>query len=327
MSFLGAKTETGEVTKQRIQFAEFLDGTPVSLPVATVGGASDGPTLYVQAGLHGDEATGIEICRIFLNEVVPGQVRGRVVAVPVANVPAHLGRTRGFLHEERWMLDVNRIFPGSEAGLLSERIAHVLFHEFLGHADFSVDLHSALDGCVIAPFIYITPDDNKNQTLEMRERLGTAFGTPYLYRRPRDSRLGTSDVSRSISAQADEHSIPMITAEMGESRRVTAEYVPLGVQGLFNVMKAMDMLDGEAQPPSQQRTFNDITLIHANRGGGLRLNVGIGDVVGKGQEIGDVVDVFGEPIETLTSPVEGFVLRKMLLGSIGTGAEVAWIGH
>ena len=48
-----------------------------------------------------------------------------LVIVPVANVPSYLTRTRGYLHEERWPIDMNRVFPGSRSGLLSQRIASV----------------------------------------------------------------------------------------------------------------------------------------------------------------------------------------------------------
>src|SRR5690349_5954117 len=135
MPFLGVPVRTGEIVRSRIPIGEQLDGTPLTMPVVTIGGAKDGPTLYLQGGLHGDEMTGIEIARVVIKELDPSKLSGTVVCVPLANVPAHLTRTRGFLHEERWLIDVNRVFPGSAHGLLSERIADVLFNEFARPAD------------------------------------------------------------------------------------------------------------------------------------------------------------------------------------------------
>ena len=57
----------------------------------------------------------------------------------------------------------------------------------------------------------------------------------------------------------------------------------------------------------------------------LRMAVDLGHDVAAGQEIAQVIDVFGQTVERITAPVAGFVLRVMRLGSIATGAEVVWI--
>ena len=305
--------------------AELVDGTPVALPVMVIRGTRPGPTLYVQAGLHGDEATGIEICRRVLPTIKPAELRGTVVAVPLANVPAHQSRTRGFLHEERWLIDINRIFPGTAEGLLTERIAHVLFSEFVMHADFSIDLHSALDGCDMGPHAYIDPADDETGTLAIREKVALAFGTPYVYYKLRGGKVGTSDMTRSLGAQADGAKRPMVSTDMGESRRVSAALVPMGVRGVHNAMRVLGMEDGDPVVDAPPRRFSKITIVHAKRGGGLRLAVDIGADVRAGQAIGEIVDVFGETVERITSPADAFVLRVMRLASISTGAEVVWL--
>ncbi len=324
--FLDVPIQRGEVVRRRVPVGELPDGSPVALPVVTIGGAKPGPTLYLQAGIHGDELTGIAICREALAALDPAAISGTIVAVPVANVPSFLTRTRGFLHEERWLIDINRIFPGNPHGLLTERIASVLFEDFARHADLTIDLHSALAGCDIAPFVYIDPDDDEGGTLGAREKYGLAFGTPYAYYKRRGQMFGTSDLSRSFSAQAEAAGIATFSAEMGESRRVSWERVPLGARGIRNVLVAMGMLDEEPMVPQPARRFTTITLVHANRGGGLRLTVDLGNEVSTGQEIGEVVDVFGERVERLEASRDGFILRAMRYGSVSTGAEVVWIG-
>ena len=309
----------------RVPIGVYADGSPVELPVAVIRGRRPGPTLYLQAGLHGDELTGIDICRRVLAELDPEQLSGTVVSVPLANPPAHRSRTRGAVTEERGPIDANRVFPGSDGGLLTERIVHTLFHEFISHADLALDLHSALDGCNIAPFVYIDPDDDESGTLERREGAARAFGTPYLYYKGRGQKLGTSDMSRSLRSQADAAGIPSFSAEMGESRRVSAAYVPIGVRGVHNVLRHLGMEVGEVDVPEEQRIFRTISLVHADAGGALRWCVDLGDQVSAGQTIAELVDLFGAEVETLTAPTDGFVLRKMLYGSISTGAEVAWI--
>jgi predicted deacylase len=325
--FLGVPVRRGEVVRDRVKVAEYADNSPVTIPVVTIGGTQDGPTLYLQAGIHGDELTGIEVCRRAIAEIDPGDLAGTVVAVPVANVPSHLTRTRGYLNEERWLIDMNRYWPGAEQGLLTERLAHLLFTEFVTQADLTIDLHSALDGADIAPFVYVWPSDTTNGTHELREKVAHAYGTKYIYYHAAKKRFGTSDVPRSLPLQADMLGKVVMLAEMGESRRVSNEFVPLGVAGIRNVLITMGMLKGEPTPPPAQRDFHHFEVVHATSGGGLRLGVALGDEVAAGQQLAEIVDVFGQPVEQLVSPVDGFVLRVMRLGSAATGAEVVWVGH
>ena len=194
-------------------------------------------------------------------------------------------------------------------------------------ADLVLDLHSALDGCNIAPFVYIDPDDDEGGHAGAAARApALAFGTPYVYCKERGQKLGTSDMSHSLRAQADAAGKPAINAEMGESMRVTSAFVPIGVRGVSNVLRHLGIEDGRARsPPPEQRVFRAITLAHSDRGGGLRWQVDLGDDVRAGQPIAEIVDVFGEPVETIEAPAEGFVLRQMLFGAVATGAEIAWI--
>lgn len=312
---------------RRVAIGHHADGLPVELPVAVIRGGRPGPTLYLQSGLHGDEMTGIEICRRVLRELDPLTISGTLVCVPLANPPAHRSRTRGAHSEERGPIDANRVFPGSEAGLQTERIVHALFQEFVAHADLTLDLHSALDGCTIAPFVYIDPDDDSTGTLATREGAGQAFGTPYVYYKARGQKLGTSDMARSLRSQADAAGVASISAEMGESQRVTAEFVPIGVRGVHNVLRYLGMEPGTPQAQGSPRAFRTISLVHATRGGGLRWSVELMDDVRAGQQIAEVVDVFGDAIERLETPGDGFLLRRMLFGTVATGAEVAWIAN
>jgi len=314
--FFGVDVRSGDVVKTRIPIAEYNDGSPVSLPVFMARGQKDGPTVYVQAGIHGDELTAIEICRQFIARIDVSEISGTVVAVPVANVPAHTTRTRGFLHEERWMIDANRVFPGSAHGLLTERIVAGLFENFICQADMSVDLHSALDGCDIMPFVYL----GNPKTHVAAE----AFGTELLYTRT-GTTLGTSDMSRSIDQQATKRGALCFSAEMGESRRVSHEYVETGVRGLFNVLAHMGMLQRAPVLPPTRTRFDRIAPVHTNRGGGLRMLVKMGTYVERDQPIAHVTDVFGDVTETVVAPDRGLILRAMRLGNVATGAEIAWV--
>jgi predicted deacylase len=202
-----------------------------------------------------------------------------------------------------------------------------LFENFIRESDYTIDMHSALDGGTIAPFTYVLPDDDKNGTLEIREKCAWAYGSPYIYYHTRGVKFGTTVATTSLPLEADNVSAPLMLAEMGESRRVSPEYIDLGVRGIQNVAKAMGILKGEPDIRVPQRKFHHFAIAHSDHGGGLKMVVEPQDEVTVGQPLAEVYDIFGDRVEVVESPADGFVPRVLKFGTISTGGEVAWIGH
>lgn len=325
LEFFGVKAQRNDVARQRVPVGALGDGTPVTLPVIVIAGKGDGPVIYFQGGVHGDEVTGIEVLRGILARINPAELRGTVVAVPTANPPAFISKTRGFALEERGPFDLNRIFPGSAHGVLSERIAHILFHEFVLKADFTVDFHSALTGCNIHPFVYVDPDDDEAGTLDLRIRMAQAFGTDLAYHKKRGSKLGTSVMTGSLTTQAEQRKKPVLTAEMGEADRISWNVVGCCVDGGVNMLRELEMLPGKAARRTDQRRFSTIGLVHSERAGLVHPQVTLGEEVRKGQLLGEVVDVFTHEAHPSVAPNDGVVLRLMLNSPVMTGAELFWV--
>ncbi len=323
--FMGVKAERNAVVRQRVPVGQLGDGTPVTLPVIVIGGKDDGPTIYLQSGIHGDEVTGIEVLRGILTRVSPSELSGTIVAVPTANPPAFISKTRGFSLEERGPFDMNRVFPGSAHGVLSERIAHALFHEFVMKADFTVDFHSALAGCNIHPFVYVDPADNESGTLDVRVRMAHAFGTELVYYKKRGSKLGTSVMTGALSTQGDLHKKPVLMAELGEAQRITWDMVGRSVDGGLNMLRELGMLAGKPVATKEPRKFSTIGLVHTDEAGLLHPKVTLGQEVRKGQLLGEVVDVFTHKAHPVAAPSDGVVLRVMLNSPVMSGAEVFWV--
>jgi predicted deacylase len=323
--FLGIKVKRNAVVRERVPIGALGDGTPLSLPVIIVGGKDDGPTIYLQSGIHGDEVTGVELLRGILVRLKPEEVHGTVVAVPTANPPAFITRTRGFVLEERGPFDVNRTFPGSKTGVLSERIAYALFHEFVLKADYTVDFHSALRGCNIYPFVYVDPADDETGTLAVRIRMAQAFGTDLAYYKKRGAKLGTSVMTGSLTTQADQQKKPVLTAEMGEAERISWDVVERGVEGGVNMLREIEILAGKVVNPKEQRKFSTIGMVISEHAGLFHPKVRLGEEVRKGQRLAEVVDVYTHQSHTVTAPNDGVVLRLMLTSPVMVGAELVWV--
>ncbi|MFA0724879.1 succinylglutamate desuccinylase/aspartoacylase family protein, partial [Vibrio sp. 10N.222.49.E5] len=94
--------------------------SPLSIPIEIIHGRQAGPTLMVNAAIHGDELNGVEIARQLTNAIEPNKLKGTLIVVPIVNV-------FGFIHKSRYLpdrRDLNRCFPGSEKGSLTSRIAY-----------------------------------------------------------------------------------------------------------------------------------------------------------------------------------------------------------
>ena len=80
----------------------------------------DGPTALLTGGNHGDEYEGITALLKLSGRLRAEDIRGRVIIVPMMNHPAVLNGTRTSPLDKG---NLNRAFPGSPTGTLTQRIA------------------------------------------------------------------------------------------------------------------------------------------------------------------------------------------------------------
>jgi predicted deacylase len=112
-----------------------------------LGDRSAPPRVALVAGIHGDELNGIFVLSrlaAFLTRVAAGAHRGqriaqRVIVIPAVNVMGVNVRSR------RWPFDgtdINRMFPGYDAGETTQRIAHAVL-AVTRPAHYRIDVHSS----------------------------------------------------------------------------------------------------------------------------------------------------------------------------------------
>ena len=87
-----------------------------TIPVHIFVADEPGPTVVVQAGIHGDEVAGVHAVEQLLEEGYAPN-RGRLLLIPVMNPPAYRARER----RAPGGLDLNRCFPGDAQSPERER--------------------------------------------------------------------------------------------------------------------------------------------------------------------------------------------------------------
>ena len=306
---------TGVARGQRaivdLPIAQLYTHTPLTMPVQVVRGREPGPSLFLNAALHGDELNGVEIIRRVLKLPALRRLRGTLLAVPIVNVQAFLNQSR-YLPDRR---DLNRSFPGSNTGSLAARIAHTFLKEIVGRSDFGIDLHT---GALHRPNLpQIRADLDNPQTLKMAR----AFGVSVV--------LNSTPRPGSLREFTSRNHIPVLLYESGEALRFDEDCIRIGVQGVINVLTVLDML-----PPSRRKVklVNPLiarasTWVRAPASGILRTRVKLGQRVKFGQPLGIIADPFGINEFPVVSPCDGLVIGRQNLPPTSEGDAVFHIAR
>ncbi len=289
-----------------------VEGGWWQLPLLTVTGSNPGPTLVVFAGVHGDEYEGVEAIPRIAEEVDPPQLRGTLLMVPVCNMAAYATATRNSPIDG---LNLARVFPGSETGALTERIAYWLTCKFISAADFFIDLHSAgIVGDIPTLAGYIHSDDDIGRRSLAAARV---FGAPVLWGHPPPIPPG-----RSITAALD-LGVPCLYTEAAGAGRARPQDVDCFTRGVLNVMQHLNMLAGEpaaASPP--QHLLGDGNMdevMSAPMAGYFRPHVELLQEVQSGQSVGAIHDPLGDLLAELHAEKEGIVIMRRGVHRVHSG--------
>lgn len=295
------------------------DGSAVSLPVVVVRGRQPGKTLLVTAGVHGDEFEGTVALRRVAEALAPETMAGTLVAVPVANPPAFEAGRRANPDDGR---DLARTFPGDPHGTVTEQLAHSLTQQFLRHADFYCDLHSAGQYYAITPLAgyQLRPEP----LLSQQRAAARAFGLPLVW--------GTPIMpGRSLSAAGD-LGVPALYAEVTGEGRCRPEDVEHYVHGVRQLLAWLGIIGTVA--PHEPRWFveDDRPLagflqvqIRTPVGGLFEPDVALGAEVERGQRLGVVRDPLGQVRHTADAPHAGSVIFLRTFPRVLAGEALATV--
>jgi uncharacterized protein len=213
----------------------------LDVPALEITGTGDGPRLTVIAGVHGCEYASMAGLRIWARSLADRELRGRVLAVPVLNLPSFWGRTPFVVPNDG--KNLNRCFPGDPSGSLADRIAADTFTKIIKGSDALIDMHAGDMVEALQPFALYDAGP-----AEARARgMATAYGLGYVIRQepgPDRAVAGTS------SAAAAEIGIPAIIAEAGGCGLVERPAVDAHVRGLDRVLAFLGMAEGPVSDSS-----------------------------------------------------------------------------
>jgi uncharacterized protein len=283
-----------------------LDWSGPAVPVLDVAGTGDGPRLTVLAGVHGCEYASMAGLRRWLKTLSGRELRGRVVAVPVLNLPAFRARSPFVVPDDG--KNLNRCFPGDPAGTLADRLAHATFTQLITGSDAVIDMHAGDMVEALEPFALYDAGPAEARACE----LATAYGLGYVVRQePGPHRA----VAGSTSAAAAQIGVPAIIAEAGGRGLLEQAAIDAHARGLDRVLAALGMADDEATRraaaaggPAAASLTRFLWLRCASEGW-WEPAVGVGEQVAEGQVLGTVSSIDGMRVqETIVAPAAGVPL-------------------
>jgi predicted deacylase len=281
-----ARPEKGAITRGHVELGHYPDA-PLTSAVMIATGMRDGPTLWVQAGIHGPEVVGQLAIARFLKRLDLTALSGRIVCLMVANPLGFRGYNR--LTPQDGM-NLNRVFPGKSDGTVSEQLAFRVLELALAHGDVMLDLHSGGD-LTITPF-YVIWHKGAGEASARSKELSRCVG----------SRLQWGSDESWLDGAAfsnfTRRGKPALIVESGGGARVRPEDL-LNLEGAIEGMcRALKMLPGEPPGAKDIRYGGNAIHIKTRVGGFWHPHVEPGEDVVLGQPLGTVVDIFGDTIET-----------------------------
>ncbi len=305
-----AAAAPGEVATGRIPVTHMAGGAPIDIPVIVINGAADGPCLWIDGVIHGDEPEGTLMCHMLRRELDPQTLSGSVVLVPIMNTAAFEAGQRGN-PRDTFSHDMNRVYPGRPDGYLSERVAHAHKEWLVEVADMNIAVHSGGDHSYLSAMIFVADDPGSQELARaMGEDFSLVLGTP----RPSGNPMG-------VMLQAGKHGI---TVELGGRSATSPEaFREVGrvlADAAINVMRHYSMIPGQARYAATRHKGTQQALLAPASGLFLpEPGIGFQQPMDKGMTIARVYDAFGDEVGSIEAPADGMIFGLRALPSVTTG--------
>lgn len=321
-----AVVKPGEIAYGAVKVAELNDSSPVEVPVAIVRGHQDGPVLWVQNAVHGDEYVGLGGIQWLLRDLDPQSLCGSVIALPVVNILAYRARSRMAPQDG---MDMNRSYPGKPLEKAmhlqahTELVLHTVFGLMREYATAVVDCHDGSSAASMSPYAayYAGPSDWEQRSRELAIQSGMTIVWKTVADFIEDKYPG------SLKIYLAETGIPSVTLEVGGQGRLDETDVRRMHRALLNCLHHLDMIDGEIVIPEPQVFISRGNWLRPSRGGTFWPKVRPLQRLKKGDLFGVVTDLFGRDRERLLAPADGIVVGVRTHGTVHSGEYCGNVGQ
>lgn len=260
----------------------------VRVPVTVINNGR-GPSVLLTGGNHGDEYEGPIALKKMARGLSAEEVQGRVIIMPALNPPAV---QQGVRCSPIDGVNMNRSYPGSRTGTVTQMICHYLSTYVVTQVDAVVDIHSGgrtLNFLPLAAMHYLSDAAHFERTLDMVK----AFGAPVALI------IEELDTEGMLDGVVEAMGKAFLFTELGGGGTATQETVEIAENGARNVLRHFGILDEPVQtradrglsPTRQMETPDWASYVIADETGLFEPLVNLGDTVRDGQPVAQIHSV------------------------------------
>ncbi len=271
-----------------------------SLPAAIIHGTCPGKTVLITAGVHSGEYVGIQTAVELAGNLKAEKVTGTILILKVVNRPAFearkgsLGLTDG--------KNLNRVFPGNPGGTEMERLAWAITREIFPKVDYYIDLHSGDDYEQLAAYVYYAGKASREVT-ELSRKMAEQVDVPYMVR--------SNVASGGAYNYAASRGIPSILIERGGMGAWTREEVRSTRRDVRNILCHLGVYNGKKDYRKYYPLdVTDLCYQAASQNGCWYPYKSPGDMIQKGEVLGQVQDYSGNVLEVCRAEYDGVILYQ-----------------
>ena len=276
----------------------------VALPAFDLTGAHDGPHLSLIGGVHGCEYSSIAAVIDVARAIDPATLHGRITAVPVVSMDSFTERSPFVVPADG--KNLNRAFPGDPDGSYTDRLAHDIQTQLIDPADAFIDLHGGDLVEALEPFALYADPTSRDLALAMQ--------LPYVI----DYTESDALTGMSVAGKG-------VIAEAGGRGQLEAEATRLLADGTRNALKHLGMIEGEPDPP-RSRVLTRFEWLYSEPAGFWVAARATGDTVTRGEILGEVRDLYGDTLQTITAPAGGVILFLTTSAAISADGLLLGLG-
>lgn len=300
-------------------------GCEISIPYLIKRGQGDGPCLWVNAAVHGDEINGVFAAQRFFDRLDPSVMAGSVVVTPVANVLAFAERRKTALVDS---IDMDQSFPGRANGFATERAAAALFDRFGKSADVVINIHTLGTPFDAAPYaVYKVHPEARISEAELLAHIA-CFEPTVACRMPVTNASGElpGNIGGALDYQSLSQGAIAFMIELGGGGRLEEDHVEHGVAGLMRLAGKIGILAASTDPIARQMRRVTRRAHRLARAGGLfEPKVLPGTAVNAGGSIGSIRNLFGDVIEDVAVEADSWVIAVRRDPVVHSGDRVAFL--
>jgi predicted deacylase len=290
-------------------WVELRDGSRVHLPVILLNGQDEGPRVVINCATHPTELVGYAAIQILTRQIDATKLKGSIIAFPISNP---LGMQWGEYITPHDYVNMYVAYPGSKDGSITSRLANFIWENASKSADLVMDVHENVKPCLHFSYVAHCEDQKvENKALEAAKAFGLTIIRPKGEFALAGMKPGDVEYVDALLANG----VPAFTPELeaGTDLTMGEEWtsVRVAVRGMMNVLRKMEMIQGSPEPQTEVKVFSGNFAFYgmsiANRGGIVNRLVDVGVKLKKGTAIATVLNPYGEVIETLKIPVDGYL--------------------